>query len=83
MIRFAGLGCFSPPRLWGRETTANGQVLPQWGLHLLRMDLAPNNLVEVVGRQPATWPKMAVRQQLLLLTDLLHHDCSTLLPGRE
>lgn len=47
------------------------------------MNLALNNLVEVVGRQPATWPKMAFGQQLLLLTDLLHHDCPTVLPGRE
>jgi hypothetical protein len=34
---------------------ANGQVLAEWGLHLVDMNLAMGNLVDLVGRQTKAW----------------------------
>jgi hypothetical protein len=33
------------------DLSANGQVLANWGLHLVDADLATGNLVDIVGRQ--------------------------------
>jgi hypothetical protein len=37
------------------DLSANGQVLAQWGLHLVDMNLAMGNLVDIVGRQGKAW----------------------------
>jgi hypothetical protein len=34
---------------------ANGQVLANWGLHLIDVNLAMGNLVDIVGRQAKAW----------------------------
>jgi hypothetical protein len=34
---------------------ANGQVLANWGLHLIDVNLAIGNLVDIVGRQAKAW----------------------------
>jgi hypothetical protein len=34
---------------------ANGQVLANWGLHLIDVNLAMGNLVDIVGRQAKVW----------------------------
>ncbi len=33
------------------DVVVNGQVLPDWGLHLIDVNLAMGNLVYIVGRQ--------------------------------
>ena len=33
------------------DVVVNGQVLPEWGLHLIDANLAMGNLIEIVGRQ--------------------------------
>jgi hypothetical protein len=33
------------------DIAANGQVLANWGLHLIDVNLAMGNLVDIVGRQ--------------------------------
>jgi hypothetical protein len=33
------------------DLAANGQVLADWGLHLIDVNLAMGNLVEIIGRQ--------------------------------
>jgi hypothetical protein len=37
------------------DISANGQVLSQWGLHLVDVNLAMGNLVDIVGRQAKAW----------------------------
>ena len=37
------------------DISANGQVLANWGLHLIDVNLAMGNLVEIVGRQAKAW----------------------------
>ena len=37
------------------EVVTNGEVQPAWGLHLMDMNLALGNLVEVVRRQGEAW----------------------------
>jgi hypothetical protein len=34
---------------------ANGKVLPAWGLHLVDVNLALGNLVDLVGQQTKAW----------------------------
>ena len=34
---------------------ANGQLLANWGLHLIDANLAMGNLVEIVGEQTKAW----------------------------
>ncbi|NDJ10447.1 MAG: DUF3089 domain-containing protein [Acidobacteriia bacterium] len=43
------------------DISSNGQVLAQWGLHLLDMNLAMGNLVEIVGRQTTAYLKTVPR----------------------
>ena len=35
----------------GGDLTANGQVLANWGLHLVDVNLAMGDLVNIVGKQ--------------------------------
>jgi pimeloyl-ACP methyl ester carboxylesterase len=37
------------------EVAVNGQVLRQWGLHVLDMNLAQGNLIEIFGQQSKAW----------------------------
>jgi hypothetical protein len=37
------------------DVLSNGQPLPQWGLHLVDMNLAMGNLVDIVGQQTKAW----------------------------
>jgi hypothetical protein len=37
------------------DLSANGQVLPQWGLHLIDVNLVIGNLLDIVGKQGAAW----------------------------
>jgi hypothetical protein len=37
------------------DISANGQVLANWGLHLVDINLALGNLVDIVGRQARAW----------------------------
>jgi hypothetical protein len=37
------------------DLSANGQTLAQWGLHLVDMNLAMGNLVDIVGQQAKAW----------------------------
>jgi hypothetical protein len=41
----------------GGDLSANGQVLANWGLHLVDVNLAMGNLVDIVGQQAKAWPK--------------------------
>ena len=40
---------------------ANGQIQANWGLHLIDMNLAMGNLVDIVGQQAKAWVKAKVR----------------------
>ena len=37
------------------DIAANGQVRPEWGLHLVDVNLAMGNLLDVVAKQTSTW----------------------------
>ena len=37
------------------DLAANGQILAIWGLHLVDVNLAMGNLVDIVGRQAKAW----------------------------
>jgi len=37
------------------DLAANGQVLADWGLHLVDVNLAIGNLVDIAGRQTKAW----------------------------
>jgi hypothetical protein len=37
------------------DIAANGQVLANWGLHLIDVNLAMGNLVDIVGQQAKAW----------------------------
>ena len=37
------------------DLVTNGQVLKDWGLHLVDVNLAMGNLVEIVGKQAKAW----------------------------
>ena len=37
------------------DVMANGQVNASWGLHLIDVNLAMGNLVDIVGQQGKTW----------------------------
>lgn len=41
------------------DVVVNGKVLHQWGWHLIDVDLAQGNLLEIVDRQVAAWRKAA------------------------
>ena len=41
------------------DVVANGQVLANWGLHLVDMNLAMGNLVDIVGQQAKAWVRAA------------------------
>ena len=44
------------------DISANGQVSAmRWGLHLVDMNLAMGNLVDIVGQQAKAWVKAKVR----------------------
>jgi hypothetical protein len=45
------------------DISANGQVLSQWGLHLVDINLAMGNLVDIVGRQAKAWVAGASRNR--------------------
>jgi hypothetical protein len=45
------------------DISANGQVLAQWGLHLVDINLAMGNLVDIVGRQAKAWLAGASRNR--------------------
>ena len=45
------------------DISANGQVLAQWGLHLVDVNLAMGNLVDIVGRQAKAWLAEARRNR--------------------
>jgi hypothetical protein len=42
---------------------APGQILTDWGLHLVDMNLAMGNLVEIVGRQAKAWTAANMRSR--------------------
>jgi hypothetical protein len=37
------------------DLAVNGQVLPEWGLHLVDVHLAMGNLIDIVGQQTKAW----------------------------
>jgi hypothetical protein len=37
------------------DLVANGQVLTDWGMHLIDVNLAMGNLVDIVGQQARAW----------------------------
>jgi hypothetical protein len=39
----------------GGDLGANGQIATDWGLHLIDMNLAMGNLVDIVGQQAKAW----------------------------
>ena len=39
----------------------NGQVLANWGLHLIDVNLAMGNLVDIVSRQAKAWLAAAAK----------------------
>jgi hypothetical protein len=41
----------------GGDLSANGQVLTNWGLHLVDVNLAMGNLVDIVGQQAKAFAK--------------------------
>jgi len=41
------------------DIVVNGQVLANWGLHLVDMNLAMGNLIDIVGRQAKVWARAA------------------------
>ncbi|NMV38078.1 DUF3089 domain-containing protein [Ralstonia insidiosa] len=41
------------------DVVANGKALRQWGWHLIDVDLAQGNLLDIVDRQVAAWRKAA------------------------
>jgi DUF3089 family protein len=43
------------------DISANGQVLANWGLHLVDVNLAMGNLVDIVGAQAKAWLAKAAR----------------------
>jgi hypothetical protein len=43
------------------DISANGQVLANWGLHLVDVNLAMGNLVAIVGRQAGAWGARAAK----------------------
>lgn len=43
------------------DVVVAGQVLPDWGLHLIDVNLAMGDLVTLVGRQAAAWKKAQPR----------------------
>jgi hypothetical protein len=40
------------------DVIVDGEVQPAWGLHLIDMNLAMGNLVDIVGRQSAAWRRL-------------------------
>jgi len=45
----------------GGDLSLNGQIATDWGLHLVDMDVAMGNLVDVAGQQAKAWGAKAVR----------------------
>jgi hypothetical protein len=45
------------------DLAVNGQILANWGLHLIDMNLAMGNLVEIVGRQAKAYGTGGSRKQ--------------------
>lgn len=43
------------------DISTDGQVLANWGLHLIDVNLATGNLVDIVGRQAEAWVAQAVK----------------------
>ncbi len=43
------------------DISANGQVLAIWGLHLVDVNLAMGNLVDIVGTEAKAWLAKATR----------------------
>lgn len=41
------------------DISTNGQVQANWGLHLIDVNLALGNLVDIVGRQAKAWVAQA------------------------
>ena len=37
------------------DLIANGQALPNWGLHLVDANIAMGNLIDIVGKQAKAW----------------------------
>jgi hypothetical protein len=44
------------------DLSANGQVLADWGLHLVDVNLAMGNLVHIVGEQTKVWMAASTRR---------------------
>ena len=44
------------------DLAAGGQVLAQWGLHLVDVNLAIGNLLDIVARQGAAWARQGAAQ---------------------
>ena len=44
------------------DVVANGQVLADWGLHLVDVNVAIGNLVDIVGRQGAAYVAMSAKR---------------------
>jgi hypothetical protein len=40
------------------DVIVDGEIQPAWGLHLIDMNLAMGNLVDIVGRQSAAWRRL-------------------------
>lgn len=45
----------------GGDLSLNGQIATDWGLHLIDMDVAMGNLVEIAGQQAKAWGAKAAR----------------------
>ena len=43
------------------DLAGNGQVLANWGLHLVDVNLAMGNLVDIVGQQAKAWLATAAK----------------------
>ena len=43
------------------DITAEGQVLANWGLHLVDVNIALGNLLDIVGRQARVWQAKAIQ----------------------
>jgi hypothetical protein len=45
------------------DLAVNGQILANWGLHLIDVNLAMGNLVKIVGRQAKAYGTRGSRKQ--------------------
>jgi len=44
------------------DVVVNGQVLPDWGLHLIDVNLTMGNLLDIVGRQSKVYASTTAKK---------------------